>query len=834
MQTISVRRAWRTLFRTPVVTGVAITSLALGIGANAAIFSLFEQFLLRPLPVEAPDRLVNLAAPGPKPGSTSCNQAGTCEEVFSYPMFRDLERLQTPFTGMAAHRFFGANLVYAGETMAGEGMLVSGGYFGLLGLRPAMGRLIGPADDRVIGEAPVAVLSHDYWRTRVGADPAVLGDAIVVNGQPLTIIGVAPAGFRGTTLGATPHVFVPITLRALLQGGSGGFDDRRSYWAYVFARRAPGVSIAAARAAIDVPYRAILNDVEAPLQEGMSDPTLARFLAREVALADGAGGQSSLRVDARAPGALLLSVTGLVLLIACANIANLLLARAATRQGEMAVRLALGAGRGRLVGQLLLEACLLAVLGGLAALFVARWTLGLIAASLPAQMADGLPLALSGVAAAFTAALAIGTGLAFGLFPALQSTRPDLVTVLKRQAGQPAGSRAAARIRTALATLQIALSMALLVAAGLFIRSLYNVSRIELGLEVERLVTFAVSPERNGYAPARSRALFARLEETLAALPGVSGVTASRVPLLAGSSSGTDVGVERFDAGPDTDSGSRRNEVGPGYFATLGIPLLAGREFTLADDGDAPPVAVVNEAFTRKFALGRAAVGAWMGTGGRTGPLDIQIVGLVQDAKYSDVRREIPPQFFRPYRQNDGIGALTFYVRTAAAPDPLLAAIPRVVATLDPDLPVERLQTMAAQVRENVVADRFLTVLSAAFAMLATVLAAIGLYGVLAYAVAQRTRELGLRMALGADAGRVRRLVLRQVGWMTVVGGGVGLVLAIGLGRMAQSLLFELEGTDPVVFTAAAAALALVALGAGAVPAWRASRVDPMRALRVE
>ena len=616
MQTISVRRAWRTLFRTPVVTGVAITSLALGIGANAAIFSLFEQFLLRPLPVEAPDRLVNLAAPGPKPGSTSCNQAGTCEEVFSYPMFRDLERLQTPFTGMAAHRFFGANLVYARETMAGEGMLVSGGYFGLLGLRPAMGRLIGPADDRVIGEAPVAVLSHDYWRTRVRGGP----------GRPRRRdrrqwsaahhhrrrTGRLPGddARRHTARLRADHAACPPA------GGLGRLRrPPERYWAYVFARRAPGVSIAAARAAIDVPYRAILNDVEAPLQEGMSDPTLARFLAREVALADGAGGQSSLRVDARAPGALLLSVTGLVLLIACANIANLLLARAATRQGEMAVRLALGAGRGRLVGQLLLEACLLAVLGGLAALFVARWTLGLIAASLPAQMADGLPLALSGVAVAFNAALAIGTGLAFGLFPALQSTRPDLVTVLKRQAGQPAGSRAAARIRTALATLQIALSMALLVAAGLFIRNLYNVSRIELGLEVERLVTFAVSPERNGYAPARSRALFARLEETLAALPGVSGVTASRVPLLAGSSSGTDVGVERFDAGPDTDSGSRRNEVGPGYFATLGIPLLAGREFTLADDGDAPPVAVVNEAFTRKSSDARPSARGWAPAG---------------------------------------------------------------------------------------------------------------------------------------------------------------------------------------------------------------------------
>ena len=642
LHTFSIWRAVRTLFGTPLVTIVAIVSLALGIGANTAIFSLFAQFLLRPLPVQEPEQLVNLAAPGPKPGSTSCGQAGGCDEVFSYPMFRDLEREQTPFTGMAAHLRFGTNLAYQGETMTGNGLFVSGSYFGVLGTQPALGRLIGPGDDRTIGESPIVVLSHDYWRTRFDADPDVIDAPLIVNGQALTIVGVTPPGFNGTTLGSKPRVFVPITLRQLLQGGFDGFDERRTYWAYVFARLSPDVSIAQAQTAINVPYSAIINDVEAPLQQGMSDQTMARFRAREVMLADGAKGQSSLDEVARAPLILLLGVTAFVLIIACSNIANLLLARAAGREGEMAVRLSLGAGRGQLIGQLLLEACVLAVLGGAAGLLVSRWTIDLIILLLPAEAAATFPMALDGVALVFTGALALGTGLLFGLFPAVHSTRPDLVTVLKGQSGQPSGSRSAARFRTSLATVQIGLSMVLLVTAGLFTKSLYNVSRVDLGLEVEHLVTFGVSPERNGYTTEQSRALFGRLEDELAVLPGVTGVTASRVPLLAGSNWGNSVRVEGFDAGPDTDTNSRFNEVGPGYFGTVGISLISGREFAPSDVDDGPKVAVVNEQFARKFDLGRDAVGKWMATGGRDGDLDIQIVGLAQNAKYSEVKGEIP------------------------------------------------------------------------------------------------------------------------------------------------------------------------------------------------
>ena len=829
---INLRFALRMLFKTPFVTIVAIVSLSLGIGANSAIFSLFNQMLLRPLPVHEPQRLVNLSAPGPKPGSQSCNQAGDCEEVFSYLMFRDLQQAQTVFSGIAAHRLFSANLAARGQTLNGEGLLVSGSYFPVLGIQPALGRLLSEEDDRTLGESHVVVLSHAYWQSRFARHPEALNQTLIVNGQAMTIVGIAPRGFDGTTLGAKPQVFVPITMRSFMQPGFKGFDNRRSYWAYLFARLKPGVSLEQARAALNTQYHAIVNEVEAPLQKGMSEQTMARFTQKPVIVEPGVRGQSTISGGAKTPLTLLLGLTAFVLLIACANVANLLLARGAARDGEMAVRLSIGAGRRQLIAQLLTESCLLAVFAGAASLIVARWTLYLVASLLPAEAATTLQFELDTAAVICSAALTLGTGLLFGLFPALHSTRPELVSPLKDQAGQPSGARSASRFRTVLATSQIALSLALLVVAGLFTRSLFNVSRVDLGLKVDNVITFGVSPALNGYTSERARQLFERLEDDLGALPGVSGVSGSLVPLLAGSNWGNDVSVEGYQAGPDTDMNSRYNEIGPDYFRTLGIPLISGREFTRADAASAPKVAIVNEAFAAKFNLGRNAVGRRIGN--RGGELDTEIVGLVQNAKYSDVKLAMPPLFFRPYRQNDQIGFLTFYFRTSLDPEQLLPSISKVVARLDPNLPVENLRTMPQQVRESVFLDRIISVLSASFALLATLLAAVGLYGVLSYTVARRTREIGLRMALGAPPARVRAMVLRQVGIMTLIGGACGLTAAIWLGRIARSLLYELESADPVVLSLSALALALVALGAGFIPAHRASQVDPMRALRYE
>lgn len=824
--------ALRGLFRTPFVTAVAILSLALGIGANAAIFSLFEQFLLRPLPVTEPDRLVNLSAPGPKPGSQSCNQAGDCDAVFSHPMFKDLERAGTEFTGIAAHRVFGVNVAYQGETLHGEGMLVSGSYFPVLGLRPALGRLIGPADDETIGGHPVAVLSHSFWQSRLGGDPDVLDQTIVVNGSSMTVIGVTPRGFEGTTLGARPAVFVPMTMTGLLTPWTDAFTNRRVYWAYLFARLKPGVSVARAATAINAAYRPIINDVEASLQEGMSEQTMARFRSKEIAVEPGPRGQSSVHEETRTPLILLFTTTGIVLLIACANIANLLLARGANRSMEMAIRLALGANRRRVLAQLLTESCVLAVLGGIASLVVAHWTLALIGSILPADSAATVQLELRLPVVLFAAALSIGTGIMFGMFPALHSTRPDLVSTIRANAGSILGARTAARFRSALVTAQIALSMALLILSGLFLKSLLNVARVDLGLRVDNVVTFGISPILNGFEPARSRTLFARVEEELKAIPAVTDVSAAMVPLLAGNNWGTDVSVQGFESGPDIDSNARYNEIGPEYFRTLAIPLIAGREFTASDVVAGLKVAVVNEAFARKFNLGREAVGKWMSTDGDS--LDIQIVGLAQDAKYSEVKDEVPPMFFTPYRQDEDIGFMNFYVRTSLDPTQVLRAVPSVIARLEPNLPVEDLKTMPQQVRENVFLDRMISTLSAAFAGLATLLAAVGLYGVLAYTVAQRTREIGVRMALGADARSVRSMVLRQVVRIFLVGGIIGVAGAFGLGRAARSLLFGLEGNDPIVIAIAVVVLAGFALGAGYIPALRASRVDPVHALRYE
>ncbi len=832
-----LKLAFRRLAKTPFITGIAVVSLALGIGANAAIFSLFHQLLLSPLPVPEPDRLVNLGAPGPKPGSQSCNQAGDCEQVFSYPMFRDLQREQRSFTGLAAHRAISANVVVSDRTVNGEGMLVSGSYFPVLGLRPALGRLLMPSDDDKPGAHPVAVVGYRFWQSELGADPGILNRTLVLNGTPFTVVGVAPQGFEGTTLGTRPDVYVPLSMRGQAEPyfPDPQLDNRRSYWAYVFGRLKPGVTMEQAATELNASYHAIVDDVEAPLQDGMSAPTLERFKAKKVMLADGRRGQSSVHHEARTPLILLFGITGVVLLIACANIANLLLARGASRGQEMAIRGSLGASRRQLLTQLLSESVLLALLGGAASLLVAHWTLALVGSLLPPETAQIMQLHLSTPVMLFTAGLSLGTGLIFGMYPALHATRPDLVTTLKSASGQPAGARAAARFRTSLVTAQIALSMALLVSAGLFIQSLLNVSRVDLGLNADHVVEFGVSPVLNGYEPARSLQLFGSLERELSALPEVTGVSAAMVPVLSGSNWGTDVSVQGFEKGPDTDDNSRYNEVGPGYFHVMEIPLLAGREFDEGDAEGAEKVAIVNEAFVRKFGLDPgSAVGSYIGSG-PSDSLDTRIVGLVRDAKYSDVKDEVPPLFFRPYRQDaHPPGIMTFYVRSATDPAAVMKAIPPVVKRLDSSLPVENLKTLDQQVRENVFLDRMIGTLSAAFAALATLLAAVGLYGVLAYTVAQRTREIGLRMALGAGSDKVRRMVLGEVGRMVVVGGVIGIVAALFLGKAAQSLLFGMKGNEPWVVVVVSLVLAVVALAAGYVPALRASRVDPMQALRYE
>jgi putative ABC transport system permease protein len=832
--------ALRSLVRHRTFTAVTVLTLAVGSGANAAIFSIFNQALLRPLPVPAPAQLVNLSSPGPKTGRTSTSSTFRAEDVFSYPLFRDLEREQRVFTGIAAHRDFVANVVYRGQASHEEGELVSGRYFPVLALRPALGRLLGPEDDRTRGAHPVVVLSHSYWQRRFNADPAVINDRLMVNGQILAIVGVAPPDFAGTTLENQPRIFVPMSMAALMMPGLrnphtggvwNGFDDRRDHWLYLFARLKPGIPLAAAERTINVPFAAIINDVELPLQGTLlSRPARERFKARRLFLEPGIQGQRPEREELRGVLLLLFSVSGIVLLITCANIANLLLARAASRERDITIQLSLGAGRGRLVRQMLTESVVLAAGGSVAGLIAARWTLGAIAALVQQQDAAMLRFELDRSVLLFAILLAVGMALLFGLYPALLATRRDLAGALR---GGSAGTHSAARLRTWLATAQVALSLALLVIAGLFAESLRNVTRVDLGMMAGAVTTFRVSPELNGYAPAQSDLLFDRINQQVTALPGVTSIGVSTIPVLAGVRSGSNVTVEGFVADADTDTSSYSARIGPGYFKTLGVQLLAGREFTAADVAGAARVAIINEAFARKFNIATAPIGKRMRPGaGR--PPDIEIVGLVRDARYSQPKDAPVAQFFFPYRQGDSAGTLNFYVRSMEPPASVIPRLRVALTEIDSSVPVENLRPLADQADATATLDRLITMLASGFAVLAMLLAGVGLYGVLSYNLAQRTRELGLHMALGATVARVRRMVFLQVSRITIVGGIAGAIAALALGRIAESMLFQVPGYDILVLVAATAAVIVVALGAGAIPAWRASRIDPMQALRCE
>jgi len=677
-----------------------------------------HQMILRRLPVRDPAQLALLRSPGEfKSGRQSTSTGGGMDAVFSYRMFRELERRPNGAGGIAAFRTFSANLSYRKQTIDGSVMAVSGRYFETLGVQPLSGRLLTPEDDVPGAGRYVAVLSHAYWQSRLGGDPAVLNQPLRVNGNVFTVAGIAPKGFTGTVFGEQPDVFVPVALKPALTPGWDGTDRWDDYWLYCFVRLQPGTTMQQAEAALNTNYAGLVEEQAAATPEVWRIlGSRERFLKSRLSLVDGSHGFSLITEQSRTPLRILLAATVLVLLIAIANAANVLLARGAQRKKELAIRAALGSGRWRLARQTLTEALLLASAGGAVSLLFALWTVNFIAVQVSRDgLNEYLTARLDWTVLLFALGASIASGLLCGAYPAIDAARSSVAATLKNESGQSSPARSGARLRKTLVTAQVAISALLLVPTGLFLKSLVNLMRADLGLNTENVIMFGISPELNGYKPERSRALFERAEAELAAIPGVRGVATSMVPLIAGSNWGHSLTVEGYSRDPKADTMSMLNIIGPGVFSKFDVPLINGREFTERDAAGAPKVAVVNQSFAKHFFAGANPVGRRFSIGNSPdAKLDYEIVGVVADTHYAGVKQEPPRLYYTPWRQSEDIGSLFFYVRTARDSKAVMPEVRRVMRDIDSGIPLFRLQTLEEQVSRNIMPDRLMVQFAAA------------------------------------------------------------------------------------------------------------------------
>jgi predicted permease len=826
-----LRYALRTLRKSPLFVLVAVLSLALGIGANTAIFTLINQLILQYLPVPHPEELVLLTARGNHYGSNSGPNA------LSYPMYRDFRDRNEVFRGMFCRHAETISVSFEGRTELAAGEFVSGNYFPVLGVGAVLGRVFTASDDLMQGGHPVAVLSYGYWKTRFGGDRGVLGKKMVVDGYPFTIVGVSQAGFDGVAPGYSPQIRIPITMQDSLPPGQTylQLNDRRRRFIQVFGRLKPGVTLAQAKAGLQPLFHQMLAmEVQEKAFAKASPFVKKQFLSMWMDVLPGSKGRSQLREQFSRPLLVLMAVVGLVLLIACSNLANLLIARASMRQKEIAVRLALGAGRWHLTRQLLVESLILALVGGAAGLLLAVWIDRMLIGFQPAGVfAITISTTPDAVVLGFTLIVSIATGIFFGLVPAWQSTRPDLASTLKEEAGSLSGGGAG--LRKALVVAQITLSLILLVASNLFLQSLHNLKELQPGFDVGNVVSFTVEPTLGSYKLDWARQYYRQLEDRLRALPGVASTSFAVVPVLVDDEWDNGVTIEGYSPKQGEFPDPHMQFCSPGYFATLKIPILLGRDFSIKDDHGAPKVGIVNQKFAKRYFGNQSPLGRHVGFGIDPGTkTDIEIVGVVGDSKYENMREQIPYELYVPYVQQDFINGMTVYVRTKGVPAGSFEVLRRAAQEVDADVPVYGMRTLDDQVSASLLTERLLATLSSVFGILATLLAAIGLYGVMAFVVARRTREIGIRMALGATGGSVVRLVMWEVLLLALLGLGIGLAVALGLTRFIEAQLFGIKPTDVMTMVLATLCIAVVAGAAGFLPARRATRIDPVQALRFQ
>ena len=830
LPTNDVKLAFRGLFRHKVFSLVAILSLALGIGANTAIFTLLDQIILRKLPVKDPDSLVMLYQQGPHSGSNMGSR------MHSYPIYQEYQKRAEPLAEVVARRLADASVSVDNQTERIDIEMVSGNFFSMLGVGPAAGRVFNSQeDDQVYEGHPVVVISYDYWNRRFGRDRAVVGKKILVNNYPMTIVGVSAQGFAGIDPARSPQMRVPLLMKPAIvpEWSWVRMDDERTRWVQVFARLKPGYTIDTAQGPLQGLFRQIReHEMTLPGAKNWTPFIRERFMEGQLKIEKADIGYSPLRNDFSTALVVLMAMVGLVLLIACANVANLLIARGFMRQREIAVRLSLGATRGQLVRQLLTESVLLSLIGGAlgVALSVAL-TRGLIAL-IPQQQ----PLLITPTPdvriLTFTFVLTLVTGVVFGLLPALRASKPDQWATLKDTVGAVAGSGGSLFLRKGLVAAQVALSFLLLFGAGLFVRSLQNLQTTDTGMQMDNLVTFRLSPALSGYENQQGTTFYNELLERLRTSPGVKSAGLAAVSLLAGDEWDSTTAVEGHDAKDGEDMQAFMNAVSPGYFQTMGIQLIEGRDFTLADVKEEAKVVIVNRKFAQHFFKDRSAVGRHVGRGlGPNTKLDIEIIGVVADSLYEGPREGVRRQVFWP---NWGRNSATFYVRTTDASSGAFNMIRNEVKRLDASMPVYDVKTLQGQLDETLLTDRLIALLSAGFGLLATVLASVGLYGVMAFIVARRRKELGIRLALGAEPSGVLWIVMREVLVLLTIGLAIGIPAAIGLGRYVSSQLYGIEPNDPWIAVSTVALLAVVSVAAGMIPANRASKVDPILALRYE